>query len=290
MSSLYSITKTQFDGLEAVEIVTDQVRAILIHEIGPRIAFLGKPSGENLLYWDKEAVSRGDWKLRGGHRVWMTRPYADESVDTYIADNERCKLAILDGCVTATAPVNPVNAMERGMEISVLQDGSLQVTNSITNKGDLIYSGGVWSPTCVVPDGKRLRIPLGAEEHVSWDVVRIVAPLVFAGNTSVLEDDQCCFAGNDLVVEPKGTVFKRACSARKGKVILECGGYNFEKYSPYNKLFRYPFEGCNTAVFVGKDNWMAELETFGGESEILPGDTIKNTEFWSLTATEYHNR
>ncbi|MDR3052008.1 MAG: hypothetical protein LBU67_09865 [Oscillospiraceae bacterium] len=279
----YSLRQTTFDGFEAVEILTAQARAVLVHEVGPRIAFYGKPDGENLLYWDKDAVSRGAWKLRGGHRVWLTRPCADESVDTYIADNAPCRLSVDGPTVTATSPANGVNALARGMRVTVQPGGGLQVTNFVTNTGDLIYSGGVWSPTCVAPDGKTLRIPLGLPNS-SWDIVRIVIPRVFAGNTSTLQDDQCRFEGNDLVVTPRGRVLKRACGALQGKVILDGGGLRFTKYAPYDKRLRYPFEGCNTAVFVGAENWMAELETFGGESEIPPGETIENTEYWSLAA------
>jgi hypothetical protein len=275
--------KISFDGFDAVEIITKQARAVLIYGVGPRIAFYGLPGGENLLYWDKDAVARGDWKLRGGHRLWLTRPSADESVDTYVADNEPCELALSEDGVSATSPANAINSLERGMSVTAMPDGSLKVVNFVRNAGDLIYSGGVWSPTCVVPGGKKLRIPLG-DANASWDIVRIVIPRVFAGNVSTLEDDQCFFEGNDLVVVPKGRVLKRVCCAPKGMVILECGEYRFVKRSPYNKLLRYPFDGCNVAVFVGKDNWMAELETFGGESAIAPGETIENTEIWSIEA------
>lgn len=275
-----TVSQVTFDGFQALELVSATWKAVLVYEIGPRIAFFGKPEGENLLYWDKDAVKRGPWRLRGGHRVWLTRPMADESVDTYWEDNQVCALTAENGTIVATAPAN-VNGLERGMALSIGDNGELVVTNFVTNAGDLIYSGGVWSPTCVVPDGKRLIIPLG-DETTNWDIVRIVVPRVFAGNTSTLEDDQCYFQGNDMIVEPKGRMLKRVCSAPKGLVQLDCGDYIFQKHAPYNPLYRYPFEGCNVAVFVGQDNWMAELETFAGEGAILPGQTVKNTEYWSL--------
>ena len=183
--------------------------------------------------------------------------------------------------VVATAPAHPVNCLEKGMEVKIISDNQIRVRNFIKNEGNLIYSGGVWSPTCVVPDRKQIIIPLG-DDDANWDVVRLVISRKFAGNCTTLEDDQVSFVGNDLVVTPKGRTMKRCCSAPKGKIQLKCNGYIFEKYAPYNKLLRYPFEGCNLACFVGEDNFMAELETFGGESEIEPGEIIENTEFWSI--------
>jgi hypothetical protein len=40
--------------------------------------------------------------------------------------------------------------------------------------------------------------------------------------------------------------------------------------------------GCNMAVFVGKDNFMAEMETYGEEKTIYPGETIEHKENWVL--------
>jgi hypothetical protein len=276
------IKKIDFDGLSAVEIRTSKITAILIYEIGPRIAFFGKAEGENLLYWEKDGMQRGQWKLYGGHRVWITRPGADESEDTYIPDNELCSLSITGNTIIAISPANQLNQLERGMELEVLAEDCIKVRNFVINRGTLIYSGGVWSPTCVNPADKKIVIPLGNDES-TWDVVKMAIPRVFAGNTTMLEDDQVSFCGNDLVVVPKGRVMKRVCSAPKGRIRLECGDYAFEKHSPYNRLLRYPFEGCNTAVFVGKDNFMAELETYGGESDIIPGAMIENIEFWNIT-------
>lgn len=273
--------KIQFDGLDALEICTPLIRAVLVYDIGPRIAFFGKRDGENLLYWQKDGIKRDNWRLYGGHRVWLTRPMADESEDTYIPDNDRCEVEFNDTRAVAVSPANGVNHLERGIEVEIVSEDTLRVRNFVRNNGNMIYSGGVWSPTCVVPDGRTLRIPLG-QENVTWDVVRIVIPRIFAGNQTTLQDDQAEFVNNDLIITPKGRVIKRCCSAPQGRVQLICDDFMFEKHSPYQKLNRYPFEGCNVACFVGQNNFMAELETFGGESEIVPGGIIENTEFWSI--------
>ena len=79
-----SWNQTIFDGAEAYEWISDGWRMVAVSAYGPRIAYLGKEQGDNLLYWDTApGAERGEWKLRGGHRVWLTRPQADESEDTY---------------------------------------------------------------------------------------------------------------------------------------------------------------------------------------------------------------
>jgi hypothetical protein len=253
----------------------------VVYEIGPRIAYFGKIKGPNLLYWAPDDIKRKDWKLYGGHRVWLTRPYADESEDTYFSDNEICTVEQKDSVITFTAPICKFNNMIRSMEVTILENGKFKVKNRIKNGGDLIYSGGVWSPTNVNAKGRKMIVPLG-EDNTTWDIVKIVIPRVFTGNITNIEDEQISFKKNDLILTPKGHVCKRACLSKQGKVILECKNYNFIKESTYDSNKKYPFDGCNVAVFNGEDDFMSELETFGGEKAIIPGETICNTEIWSI--------
>lgn len=276
--------KTTFDGLEGYAITSGIWELIVISECGPRIAFLGEKGGENLLYWDKKGVIRGEYHLMGGHRVWITRPMADESEDTYLSDNDPCEVKIEGQTITVTAPAHPVHQLERGMRIVALEEGCFRVTNFVKNAGGLIYSGGVWSPTCIVPDGRVLRVPLG-EENTTWDIVKIVVPRVFAGNTVRLDDPQVIFEGNDMVVRPQGMVCKRCVAAPKGLIEMTWPekSIKFTKQAAYERFGRYPLDGCNLAVFVGQDNWMAEMESFAPEQPIIPGQTVEHSEMWRLS-------
>jgi len=276
--------KTVFDGLEGYSVTSGKWELIVISECGPRIAFLGEKGGENLLYWDRKGVIRGEYHLMGGHRVWISRPMADESEDTYLSDNAPCDVKI-DGCsITVTSPAHPVHQLERGMRIEALEEGCFRVTNFVKNCGGLIYSGGVWSPTCIVPDGRVLRIPLG-EDDTTWDIVKVIIPRVFAGNTVRLDDPQVTFEGSDMVVRPQGMVCKRCVAAPKGTIEMTWPekGITFTKKIPYQRFGNYPLDGCNLAVFVGQDNWMAEMESFAPEQPIIPGQTVEHSEIWRLS-------
>ena len=273
---------TIFDGAEAYEWISDGWRMVAVSAYGPRIAYLGKEQGDNLLYWDTApGAERGEWKLRGGHRVWLTRPQADESEDTYVSDNAPCAVQRDGNILTLTAPPHPTHHLERGMRITALGGGRFIVANFIKNAGSMIYSGGVWSPTCIDPRGKVLRIPLGTE--ASWDVVHLVIPRVFAGNHTQLEDPQVTFEKNDLVARSQGHVMKRCAFSPRGIVQMEWPdrGITLRKKVDCVPFASYPL-GCNVGIFIGEDNWMGEIETFGQEQPILPGETIYNTEEWSI--------
>lgn len=276
------IKPTILGELEGLEIRTHGFRLIVITQIGPRIAWFSKPDGDNLLYWAPEGAGRGRWRLYGGHRVWLTRPLADESEDTYQPDNAPCAVALLPDGVDVCAPAPDSNRIARGMEIRVLDESRVQVRNYLRNEGTMLYSGGCWSPTCVVAD-KPMEIPLGsAEPNPTWDIVYMALPRVFAGNVTALGDDSAAFAGDALVLTPKGRCVKRCVRAEKGIIQLRCDGYVFRKTVPFDPGARYPMNGCNIAAFIGENNWMAEMETYGGERTIKPGQAVDHTEQWEL--------
>lgn len=279
------IKETKFDGLNAVEVSTKEWKMVMVTECGPRIAFLGKHSGENILYWDKDGVKRGEWTLHGGHRVWVTRPYADESEDTYMEDNDPCEVVIKDNSIIASSPVHSFTKLARGIKVEILGNDTFRVTNMIENQGSLIYSGGVWSPTCINPEGKTIFVDLG-EDNVTWDLVKIVIPRIFAGNEVLINDEQITFTEDQMIVKPMGVLTKRCVRAPKGKVYLEWPEKNivFAKQAAFNRNGNYPLDDCNIAVFVGQDNWMAEMETFGEEQVIRPSETITNEEIWTLSS------
>lgn len=278
---MIQIENTVFDGLEAVRVRTEALELVVTTQVGPRIAFFARAGGENLLYWDKDGVQRGAWKLYGGHRVWITRPLGDESEDTYLPDNDPCSVTRYADGVDVCAPASPVSRIARGMEIRVEGERCVRVRNYLRNEGSMIYSGGCWSPTCVKAD-KEIEIPLGCGEETTWDIVYMAIPRIFAGNVTQLDDDSVQMRGSSLFVTPKGRCVKRCVRAPQGVVQLHADGYIFRKTAAFSPYLSYPMNGCNVAAFVGAGNFMAEMETFGGEEAIRPGQTIDNVERWEI--------
>src|SRR5437868_2148268 len=102
---MVKITAVAHAGLATIELVEHHTRLVIVHEIGPRIAWFGDLERDNLLFWDAAGVhTRGSWRLYGGHRLWTTRPGADESEEAYAPDNDRCCVRELTSGVAITAP------------------------------------------------------------------------------------------------------------------------------------------------------------------------------------------
>lgn len=282
------IKRITFDGLQAVEIATPSARMVVVTQVGPRIAFWGRPGDENLLYWNNNDNGREDWRLRGGHRVWVTRPGADEAEEAYAADNDPCTVEIQADRLVVKGGIHPVFKIQRGLRIRLLDEATFEVVSFLTNTGSLLYSGGVWALTCTNPSGgKQYGIPLGDRRRI-WDIFSLVVPRAWAGHTARVNDPQIQFNEEFLIVEPQGVETKRMVQAPLGIMVLTwpAQGLSFIKHSPYHPNSQYPL-GCNLAFYIGPDNFMLEMESCGEEQTLLPGQTIENPETWKLVSEVY---
>jgi hypothetical protein len=271
-----------FEGLDAVEITTANTRMVVITEMGPRIAFFGRLNDKNLFYWVNDDLGREGWLLKGGHRVWVARPGADESEDAYASDNEPCQVDIDQYEVCVTGKVHPFFQTSRGIRVRVLDDQVFEVNSFLKNCGPMLYSGAVWAPTCTNPQDKKYIIPLGDRKE-SWDIIKLVIPRSFGGHTSAVNDNQITFTEDFLVLDPQGLETKRMIMAPFGMIGFTCEKENlsFIKSAPYHANRNYPL-GCNLAFYVGPNNFMVEMETYSEEQTILPGNTVTHTEIWRL--------
>lgn len=278
------IKDVTFEGLKAIELSTGALKLIAVHEIGPRIAFLGKNNGDNLFFWDSpSALSRGDWYLRGGHRVWIARPGADEAEETYSPDNAPCDVETFDNGFKLTAPVDPSNNTRRGFAIKTLTDDTIEVEQFISNVGDMLFSASIWGLTCSLPAaGTRYGFPIGDESK--FDAFKLVMFRKWAGHGAVgFNDPQFTFTEDMMWLDPRGVENKRMLQAHRGAqaMIDPSRGVVFAKKASYDPCKSYPLD-TNQAVYVGPDNFMVEMETMSEEVTIKPDQTFSTKEIWTV--------
>lgn len=270
------------EGHAAVELVHGSARLVIVHDLGPRIAWFGRRRGENLLYWDgADTVGRGRWRIRGGHRVWTTRPLADESEETYAVDDRPCRVRRTAGAVVVSAPVD-----DAGLVRSIAVRGAARgfvVESRVRNAGELLWSGGVWALTCTRPRRHTTYgIPLGAKTPEPWDVFTVVVPRRWGGHTSAVADPQLRFTEQTLIVSPRGRETKRMIQAPQGTIVMSDPTLgSFRKIATYDPDATYPL-ACNLAVYVAPDNLFVEVETMSGIVTVPPGRELRHAERWIL--------
>ena len=278
-----NIQPVKFDGFDAIEITTAGYRLVAVTEFGPRIAFFGKPGGDNLFYWEKPKDGYREFKLYGGHRVWVTRPGADESEEAYMGEPGPCEVQIGADQVTINGAPHHFVQVRRGLRIRPIDDTTVAVTGLVRNEGAMLYSAGVWSLTCTNPaGGKEYGIPLFSPNGI-WEVANVVYPRRWAGHTSRPDDPQITMNSDFMIVRPQGVESKRALRTEPGILAMTWPEkrLSFIKRSPFNPQGSYPL-GCNLSFYIGPSNFMVEMETMGEERTILPGETAENTEVWKL--------
>jgi hypothetical protein len=276
--------KLEFDGCASLEIATSRLRMVVTLDRGPRIAFLGRPGGDNLFYWKVDGAGYGDWRMLGGHRVWVTRPMADESEDAYAADNEPCELSESGSAITVTGGLHPFLKTRRGFSMRQIDEDAVEVTSFVRNEGPMLYSAGVWCLTCALPrPGMTLGIPLG-DRRLDWDLVKVVFARSWAGHTARVNDPQVRFNEDFMIVEPQGVEAKRMLWAPHGILALTWPEQTLSFIKRTHSVLgaQYP-HGCNLAVYIGPENFMLEMESMGAERTLAKGETAVNVESWRLT-------
>jgi hypothetical protein len=282
------ISRIQFEGLDAVELRTRDLRLVALTAKGSRIAFWGRPDGENLLLWAPGKYRRGAWDLMGGHRLWAARPGADEAEETYATDNEPCAVRVSASGFTVTGALDTVQKIRRGFTVTATAGGRITLDHFLRNESDMLWSGGLWALTCTVPSkGSTYTLPLG--DGSSWDYATIVAFRTWGGGHGGMgfADPQFGCTKDALVLKPSGRENKRMLKADAGIIAWHDPAQRllFAKHAAYAPEGNYPL-GTNLALYVGPKNFMVEMETMGASATLKPGQVLKHRETWLLAAAK----
>lgn len=286
IGKVMKIEKTKFSGHEAIELKTSRIRMRITTSMGPRIAFFGKTGGENLFWWKEKKPPKNVFDVMGGHRVWVTRPGADENEETYRPDNGQCEVRTGKDNVTVTSEEDPVFKTRRGIKLTVESENRLKVDQFITYNGSMLYSAGVWGLSCTsFAKGRAYAVPLFDDSP--WDCFRYVIFRKWGGGIrpfTVESNSQFIFEDEMLIIKPKGLVTKRMLESHYGIMAMDAPDQDttFIRKTDYKSGASYPL-GCNFAFYVAKNNLFVEMETMSPEVTLKAGETVHSEETWILT-------
>jgi hypothetical protein len=275
------IAETTFDGHAAFELVERRTRLVVVHSIGPRIAFFGRAGGANLLYWDEtRAQARGDWRLYGGHRMWIARTGADESEETYAPDNAPCRVKRIANGIRVTAPLD-ASRIEKTIAIRA-RDGEWTIDHVLRNASDMLWAGGVWALTATRPlRSTRYEVPLDGGDP-RWDVISIVIPRRWGGShTTRIADPQFTLTDDALAFRARGVEGKRLAYAPRGTLTMADQRGLFTKVARVVDGGAYPY-GANIAAYLAPKSVMVELETMSPAQTLRPAQVQHHVETWTL--------
>lgn len=277
---MMKIEQTAFEGYkDAYRLINGDVELIVVAEVGPRILSLRLGDGPNLLFHDTPgAFVRGNWHLRGGHRIWI----APEDERCYAPDNSPCEVRESgDGFIDFIAPVGPPN-LRKTLNVGVCpKDGQFVVKTILSNEGPMVAQGAIWNLTCALPEAGAVVVVPWADGSDAWNTPMIRYWRSWVGLGTDIESPQWKTKNDYFLLEPTGERGKVGLFSKHGVLALLRKDATFIKRVKAQPGAVYPDGGCNIELFTCPE--FIELELLSPMQVINPGSQISLSEHWTLT-------
>lgn len=289
MSSPVSVDLCAYGGwARNLRLRNDEVEVIVTLEVGPRVIRYGRVGGANLLGEIQSDLGRAgerEWKLRGGHRLWVA---PEDPRRTYVPDNTALEPRVDGAVVRVTAPADAEFGLERTMVIALDPHGTdVTLTHLVRNAARASVEVAPWALTVMAPGGIEI-LPLPRRRPHPGDAA--VSAADFAPRIAValwpyfsFADPRVTFGDRlfRLRQDPLATApTKIGFAHREGWAGYWNDGTLFVKRFGYEEGARYPDGGCNFETYT--DANILELESLGPLVTLGPGVETSHTERWSL--------
>jgi len=271
-----------FGQPNCLKLSNGRVELIATTDIGPRILRYGFPGQDNILGECPEAAVQtplGEWKPRGGHRLWT----APEAIPrSYVPDNSPIEFETEgDDTIHLSQPVEAPTGIRKEMILTLDRSGTrVTVRHRITNENLWAIEVAPWALT-IMNGGGAVVLPqepfrshdeylLPARPMVLWHYTDLSDPRFTLGTKYLrLRTD----AARD---EPQkiGIANKQGWAAYLRKRTL------FVKQFDYQEGAAYPDDGCNCESYTAAS--FIELETLAPLHQLEPGEPAEHVEVWHL--------
>jgi hypothetical protein len=251
-------------------------------DFGPRVVRYGFCGEPNLLGEAPDAATPtpwGEWKPRGGHRLWvapehMPGSYAPDA--TPVAIEDRGPLAIVVRQQTDRAGIQKTIAFRLAADSS-----TVFLDHTIVNGTPWPIRVAPWAITIVVPGMVVVPLPafrphpealLPEQTLVQWAYTDLSDPRWTLGRELIILTPDAS--------RPKPQ--KIGVGGGAGWCALICGATVFMKRVAADPLAEYPDRGSAIEIFTAGD--YLELETLGPLQLLAPGAAATHIERWDLFA------
>jgi hypothetical protein len=212
------------------------------------------------------------WKLRGGHRLWLT-PECD---DSYYPDDAPVSYTLKDNGVLIVQDVEPPLGIQKTLEITFREDGTVHLLHNFYNRNDHPITGASWGVNSLDASGE---ISFGyCGNRGDFYPGRVLA---LWGDT-YLGDPRLTFEKDRICAKylPVDDYFKIGVYCPTGEAILESKGQRLTMGFAVPDIRDLPDQGCNFELYMHR--CFLEMETLGTITNIAPGESASHWETWKL--------
>jgi len=272
-----------------VEISNGVIDLVATLDFGPRIIRFGLVGGTNEFFEDSNDVlsqngnsafeifgDEGYWHIYGGHRLWTSPEAMPRS---YYPDNEPVNYTVIPNGVRLTPPPQAWNELQMEMEVTITDNGIVNVAHKITNIGAWEAEFAAWALTVMKIGGLEV-IP---QPNRDTDLLgnRIIALWPY----TAMNDSRVNWGKDFITLRPSAqskSAFKFGINNEHGlATYFNHGNLFIKRYSPIEDG-NYPDGGVSFETYT--NNTMVEIETLGELKKVKPNETVTHVETWELIA------
>ena len=276
------VEKVEYKGWRnCYRVSNGEVELIVTGDVGPRVIRFGFVGGQNLFKEFTEQLGKSGedkFQLRGGDRVWKA---PEDPVATWAPDNVPVEISVIRNGLIARAPVEPLTHLRKEIEIRMADRGTdVTVVHRVTNESLFPLEYSAWALTMMAPGGVAISgFPPRGKHPANLEATN---PLVMWAYSN-LADKRWTFTKKYLALRQD----QNNSEAQKlglfnphtwGAYVLN--GDAFIKQAAGDAHANYPDFGCSFETFT--NNEFLELETLSPLKKMAPGETVEQTEHWTL--------
>jgi hypothetical protein len=271
---------TCFDRPDCDRLSNGTVEVVVPTAFGPRIARYGFVGQENVLGEAPggSVTDLGEWKPRGGHRLW----HAPEGMPrSYSPDNARVEREVSGGTIRLRQAVEPKVGIQKEIAVTLDPSGThVTVRHILSNRTLWPVELAAWAMS-IMNGGGTVILP--QEPYVDQPHNLLpVRPLVMWSYTD-LSDPRFAIGPKYIrvrVMPDRTEPQKIGIGNRQGWAAYHRGRTLFVKRFPYDDAARYADFGSNCETYV-KGSFV-ELESLGPLLRLEPGASTEYVEHWYL--------
>ena len=286
-----TVEKIEYKGWKNnVKLDNGDAEVILTLDVGPRVISYRLKNGVNVFneYPDQLGkTGEGDWKIRGGHRLW-TSP--EDTTRTYVPDNGPVAMGEIEpGAVRLTPAPVAAFGIQKEIDVKLEPTGSrVTLTHRLRNVGQAPTELAPWALSVMAPGGVEV-IPLPSKRPHPGDAKNAAGPADFGPALALvlwpyadMKDSRFSFGSKAITLrhDAHKSATKIGLIHRPGWVGYLNGGTLFVKCFERLDGKHYPDFGVNYETY--SDQGMVEMESLGPLVKLAPGEAIEHVEHWDL--------
>jgi len=269
-----------FDQPDCDRLSNGTVEVVVPTSFGPRVARYGFVGQENVLGEAPggSVTDLGEWKPRGGHRLW----HAPEGMPrSYSPDNAPVEREVSGATILLRQAVEPKVGIQKALAVTLDPSGThVTVRHVLTNRTAWPVELAAWAMSIMNGGGTAI---LPQEPYVDQPHNLLpVRPLVLWSYTD-LSDPRFAIGPKYIrvrVLADRTEPQKIGIGNRQGWAAYHRGRTLFVKRFSYDEGARYPDFGSNCETYV-KGSFV-ELESLGPLQRLEPGASTEYVEHWYL--------